>query len=147
MNASGPVCPAIEIDAITSRGLIGLDRIPVHADAAHYARRVVLDQDIGFAHQFMKDGFGLGMVGIDCKAALAVIVLKEIGAGAVAPQSEGARAVALGRGLDLDHLGAHLGEDSGAGGSGHKLGEIEDAVTLKHSGFFGHVLMPPEGLA
>ena len=91
----------------------------------------------------MKNPFGLRMVGVDSEAALAVIVLEVIGAGAVALQSEGAGAVAPGRRLDLDHIGPHLGQDSGAGGPGDKLGEIEDPVALKHSAFFGHEFVPP----
>jgi hypothetical protein len=72
-----------------------------------------------------------------------VIVLEVIGTGTIAAQSEGARAVAVGRRFDLDYVGAHFGQDSGASWTGNKLGEIEDSVALQHSWFFGHELVPP----
>jgi hypothetical protein len=83
---------------------------------------------------------GLRVTEIDRETPLRVIVLYEIGALRGAPilwvsrlEAECPDPIPSGGELHLDDFGAHFGEESGAGGARHDLGEIQYTVAGKHT--------------
>ena len=89
----------------------------------HRVRREVLDQHVGRLQQLHQHRPALGRIGVERQALLVAVEVAEE-AGAEAAQL--ARAVAVDR-LDLDHLGAEIGQDHAAGRSEDGVGEFDDA--------------------
>jgi hypothetical protein len=82
---------------------------------------------------------GLRVAEIDRETPLGVIVLYKIGALRGVPilwvsrlEAHCPDPIPSGGELHLDDFGAHFGEQSGAGGAGHDLGEIQYTVASKH---------------
>ena len=96
------------------------------AEPLHHAGPEVLDQHVGLADEAMHQGDRLGMLQVEREAALAGVELAEIGALAVAQRRAQAHVVALGR-FDLQHVGAHVGEQARAVRAGQHDREVEDA--------------------
>src|SRR5581483_11138235 len=99
---------------------------------ADYPGREVLHHHVDLRDHREHDLPGARLAQVDGEAALGVIVLDVVAAHPVADDSELADVIALGRAFDLDHVGAHLGKNPGAGGTGHVVGEIQNAITFEH---------------
>ncbi len=74
-----------------------------------------------------------------------MIVLQVVGAvggvlelGRLRLESAGAHAIAVRREFELDDLGAHLGEQPGAGRPRDELGEIENPIAFEHARLISH---------
>jgi hypothetical protein len=101
-------------------------RLVVDAEAFADAVAVVVEDDIGDADE-IEEGFApLRVLEVDGEAALAPVVADEA-------QSVGAERVAVGR-LDLDAIGAPVGEDAGGEGAGDEGAEVEDADARERTG-------------
>ena len=94
---------------------------------AHRARREVLDHHVGRLQQLHQHRPALGRVGIEREALLVAV---EVAEEAAAEALQLARAVAVDR-LDLDHLGAEVGQDHAAGRTEDGVGELDDADALE----------------
>jgi hypothetical protein len=107
---------------------IGLDRaqgFPVEAEFLHHARGEVLHHHIDLLDQLAADFLGFGFAQVHAQGALAAVVLDEVAAAAFALHRQHARGVA-GEGFDLDDVGAGLGHQPGAVGTGDIVAEIQD---------------------
>ena len=114
------------------------------------SRRVVFHNHVDLRDHRIDKFTRAGLVDVNRKAELAVVVLKVIAAlagvlvlGRKRLESSGAHAVAGRREFDLDDLGAHLGQHARAGRSGNELGEVEDSIAFEHPRFIGHRCKPP----
>src|SRR5262249_33848127 len=103
----------------------------VEAEPRHDAGAEILDEDVGLGGEGMDEGEPLGLAHIHRDAALAAVEEREIGALALDMRSEMAALIAAPRHLDLDDLGAEIGEHGGAIGAGHHAREIEHAQALE----------------
>ena len=111
--------------AVDEPGMFRRERLVVEAEAFQQPRPEVLDQHVGGADQAPCRALALGCRGVDDHAALVAAVGGEE---ARSDALEEAGPVALRR-LDLDHVGAKIGEDHPARRSHHHLGEFDDADT------------------
>ena len=91
----------------------------------------VLGDDVGVLEQVEEDGLALGVFQVEGDRPLVGVEQEEVVGVDAGPARPGAAAgvAALGL-LDLDDLGAEVGEDLGRGGAGFELGEVEDADVL-----------------
>jgi hypothetical protein len=76
------------------------------------------------------------MSGFTAVTALVAVVVEEVGGDVVVPVAAAAHVIAAGR-LDLDHLGALVGQQHGAPGARHHGGEVEDAIAVERAGHGG----------
>ena len=89
----------------------------------HRARREILDHHVGRLQQLHQHRPALGRIGVEREALLVAI---EVAEEAAAEAAQLARAIAVDR-LDLDHLGAEIGQDHAAGRPEDGVGELDDA--------------------
>src|SRR5262245_26407634 len=102
--------------------------VVVEAVALEHAGPEVLDQHVGALQQFLHHRLALGLGEVERHALLAPVEGHEEMAFAGAARARAlARVVAAVGILDLDHLGAHVGQDLCAHGSRDHAGEIDDA--------------------
>ncbi len=110
-----------------------LHGLPAETQPFHDARAEVLRDDVGVLDQSAGDLLALLGPQIDHGAALVAVEQQEEEAVEVRvvhiPQP--ARPVAVGRALDLDHIGAEPGEHLGARGTGLVVREVDHANTLE----------------
>ena len=91
----------------------------------------VLGDDVGVLEQVEEDGLALGVFQVEGDRPLVGVEQEEVVGVDAGPARPGAAAGVASLGLlDLDDLGAEVGEDLGRGGAGFELGEIEDADVL-----------------
>ena len=122
-----------------------VDVVPGQAHAVERAGGEVLDQHVAGLDQPVEDIHALGMLGIDGDRPLAAVEhgeIEAVGIGHVAQLA--ARDIAGARTLDLDHVGAHIGEQLGAGRSRLHVGEVENAKTVERAA--GLAVGPGTGL-
>jgi hypothetical protein len=93
------------------------------AEPLHRARPVILQHDIGVSHQAMDHRLSFGSLEIDREAALVAVEGREE---AGAKPAEPARVIALGRRLDLDDVGAQLGENEPGGRPHDRVAELQN---------------------
>jgi len=126
---------------IDEPGVDGRHALPVEAEARHHARAEVLDEDVGALDQAPGDRLALGALEIEREAPLVAVrgeeedahaVLVEVASGPVALPEPAARR------LDLDHVGAEVGEELDAGRPEEELGEAEDAGAGQDGERSGH---------
>ena len=112
---------------------IGLvDVLPGEPHAVERAGREILHQHVAMLDQPVEDFLALGMLGVDGDRALVAVEHGEIEAvGALHVAQLAARDVADAGPLDLDAVGAHIGEKLGAGRPRLHMGEIEDAHAVE----------------
>ena len=112
---------------------IGLvDVLPGQPHAVERAGREILHQHVAVLDQPIKDFLALGMLGVDGDRALAAVEHGEIEAvGAFDVAQLAARDVADAGPLDLDHVGAHIGEELCAGRARLHMGKVEDLHTVE----------------
>ena len=109
------------------RGQGGVVQIP----GAHLRGQVVLDQHIGLAHQIEEQAVALRVLDLAGDAALVGVVEEEQTAAFLVGQvARVGAAVACGiarAGFDLDHVGAVVGEQTGAMRGGDALAKVDHA--------------------
>ena len=109
--------------------------------AGEIAELVVLEEHVGFCGELAHDPLALGLREIDRDRFLAAVGAGKIsGFGRVAAvgvlqprRAEGARVVARLRALDLEDLGAEVGEDLPGPGPGEHARKVEDADVRERS--------------
>ena len=111
-----------------------VDVVPGQAHAVERAGREVLDQHVAGLDQPVEDIHALGMLGVDGDRPLAAVEHGEIEAvGARHVAQLPARDVAGARTLDLDHVGAHVGEQLGASRARLHVREVENAQAVERA--------------
>src|SRR6185503_10526339 len=107
-------------------------RFVTESQALRYAGPVILDKHIHLRRQAPHDLDALGRLEVHGEAALAAVHRHEGRAVAVLlRRAQLARRLALARRLDLDHVGAHVGEVHGAERRRHGLREVDHADALQ----------------
>ena len=90
-------------------------------------RPVVLDNHVGEICQRLRKRDARGQAQVDAKALFPDIVLHEVTANALLGYVHEVSGLVAGRGLDLDHLGSQVAEESGTERACQSPGEIEDS--------------------
>ena len=105
--------------------------VVAQAEALQGVGGEVLGDDVGVLEQVEEDGLALGVFQVESDRPLVGVEEEEVVGVDAGPARSGAAAgvAALGL-LDLDDVGAEVGEDLGGGGAGFELGEVEDADVL-----------------
>ena len=103
----------------------GLQRVVAQAELVHRAGAVVLHHHVGGLHE-VEEQLAAGLE-VERHALLAAVQVHVVRAFAVPERCEVARVVAAAGLLDLDDLGAHVGQHHGAEGAGEHAGQVEDA--------------------
>ena len=103
----------------------------IRTEPAHDAGAVALDEDVGGAAKGAKRRPSRGRFEVEDDALLAAVQRAEEDRGVAVALSDGTAGIALARRLDLDHLGAVIGERQGQIGAGQESGEIDDAQPLE----------------
>ena len=104
-----------------------VDVLPGEPHAVERAGREILHQHVALLDQPVEDFLALGVLGVDRDRALDAVEHGEIEAvGALHVAQLAARDVADAGPFDLDHVGAHIGEQLRAGRSRLHVGEVED---------------------
>src|SRR5690606_2483296 len=98
------------------------------AQPLHRAWPVVLDQDVGFRGETVDQRLSVLRLQVDHEAALVAVQVAEEADGEA---GQAARGVALGRRLDLDHVGAEVSEHRARGRPTHGMAELQHAQTAK----------------
>ena len=94
--------------AMDQPGIGGLERLLPQSELGHDAGPIILEQDVGAGEELEQDGTARLRAQVELDAALAAVVGDEIRA--VLPAAEIAERIAALRMLDLDHVGAEIGE-------------------------------------
>src|SRR5262245_25388208 len=112
---------------------VGLvDVLPGETHAVERTRREILHQHVAVLDQPLEDLLALGMLGVDGDRALVAVEHGEIEAvGPLHVAQLAAGDVADAGPLDLDHVGAQVGEELRAGRTRLHVGEIEDAHAIE----------------
>ena len=98
----------------------------------HHAGTEVLHHDVALLGQVMQELHGLGPLHVEADVALPAVLLREVRRDRVDARIGEAGEVADGR-LDLDHLGAEVGEHAGAVRAREHAGEVEDADAVERT--------------
>ena len=123
---------------IAETGELGVDEARVdlaqifkaESGARHHRRPVILDQHVDAGDELEKQPLSFGLLVIEGDALLVTIDVAEIGV-ALAAVAPGAHRIAFAGALELDHLGAHVGEDHRAERPRHVLGQIEHLQAMQ----------------
>src|SRR5207245_7969673 len=91
----------------------------------HHARAEVLEHDVGLLHERGEDLLAARIAQVEADALLAAVVNREVYALAPYHRRMGARLLAARR-LDLDDLGAEIGEGHAAAGARLGAGQPQD---------------------
>ena len=110
-----------------------MQHVPAEPELVHHAGPVVLDDDVALGGQVLGELQSRGCFEVDDDAFLAAVDRKEVVALAVAHRREAASFVADTRRLDLDYLGAQIGQRQARGGPRQHPGEIEHAHAGKRA--------------
>ena len=114
------------------RGIGLVDVLPGQPHAVERAGREILHQHVAVLDQPLEDFLALGVLGVDRDRALVAVEHREVEAvRALHVAQLAARDVADAGPLDLDHVGAHIGEQLRAGRARLHVGEIEDAHAVE----------------
>ena len=120
--------------------ILSRQRVVCEAEAGHDAGTIVLDYDVRRPRQPFEDGAALAGLQVERDASLAAVDGVEAGAVEAGRPRHLPRRVAGGR-LDLDHVGAEIGEQHRAERAGHHLRGVEDAQTIEGAGESGHLVI------
>src|SRR5262249_47569847 len=116
-------------------------RLVAEPEPLHDAGPEVLDEDVGARDQLPGDGLAVGVLEVDGQAPLVPVGRHEEDADPVLVEVA-ARPVPLpecpARRLDLDDVGAEVGEERVARGAEQELGEAEEADALEGRQRRGH---------
>ena len=94
------------------------------------ARTEILDHHVRLAHQAIHDVTPGGLLEIEPQPPLVAVDALELPAAVRHGRGKGARRVAA-VGLDLDHVGAHVGQHDGAKRSGNVAREVENGNSFQ----------------
>jgi hypothetical protein len=130
-----------------------LQRLVAEPSAGHGPGAEVLDHHVAYAHQLLEDRPPPGMVYVDGDAVLALVegveptaAVPGVRAGFAVGQVAGAGNHTVGvpgaSGLDLDDLGAHVGQQLRGVGPRPDSGEVQYADALEGQGRWSHFSMP-----
>ena len=117
----------------------------VQAHPRDHAGREILHHHVDLGHEFLENRERVRIFDVEAEAALAEVLLDEVAAAMIAVKRQHASAVAVGRDLHFDNIGAHLRHHPGDGGSGDELGEVEDFVAVEYVGRVDSTLMQCPG--
>ena len=130
--------------AVDQARVDGAQALEVQPVAGHVPDLVVLDEDMGVLHQLADEGLALGLGDVAGDGALVAVGAQVVGGfggvGAVPPpqkrRTPAAGVVATGvavagRALNLDDVGAEVGQGLCAPGSGEHAGQVEYADTIQ----------------
>src|SRR5262249_31422157 len=106
-------------------------RFEAEPDPLHRPRTEVFDADGALARELSEDLEALGGLEVERDALLSAVDGHEVRRLAADERRPASRVVALARLLDLDDLGAHVGEHHRAEGTGQHAREIEHADATK----------------
>ena len=121
-------------------------RLGVEAEARDRAGTEVLDEHIGRGGEPLQRRDAAGRLQVEHDRALVAVVVQERGGEPAAPPRDMAGVVARRR-LDLDHVGALVGQDHGGQRSRDHRGEIDDPVSVERSWHGGSLpVRSPQGL-
>src|SRR5262249_26107548 len=95
--------------------------------AIHHAGTIILDDDIGFRSELLRQRDALLALQIDDNALLAAIAADEIVTLAIAEWRKSTRIVTGAGRFDLQHFGAEIGQREGSRRPSEHAGEIEHA--------------------
>ena len=113
-------------------GIPRLERGVVEPAFFHHARPEILHHHVHGRDQVVQDVERCGLVEIQTQAALAAVLLHEIGAAVVPDEWQQPRRIAHRRLFDLDDVGAHFGHEPGHRRPGKVLGKIQDGHVGEH---------------
>jgi len=133
--AVGTRLPEARDAAIHQARIDRAQRLVVQAIALHVADLEVLDEDVAMRHQRAHQRLAGGLRDVAGDRALVAVGTQVIGGfstlAAIGLHEEGwapaAGVVAAARTLDLDHVGAQVGQVLGAPGAGQHAREVQDA--------------------
>ncbi len=114
------------------RGLRGRYGLEAESESVHHAWSVVLDHDVALLDQPEHQVERFRAPEIEAERSLARVLLGVVGRHAVASWRGEPGDVARRR-LDLDHLGAEVGEHPSAVRAGQHPGEVEDPDSVERS--------------
>jgi hypothetical protein len=106
LSRSGPGEPVARHAHADDLGLLARERLPVEPQVRHDARAEVVDDDVGAERERLRDGARARIAEVEPDAPLAA---HERAREPAAPVAEVERVLAL----DLDHVGAEIGQDAG----------------------------------
>jgi hypothetical protein len=106
-------------------GVLGRERLVVHAQAMLDVGAIVLDHDVRSGGQALDDGHPSRILQVDRDAALVAVQVRGIEEDPLAPFPT--------RPLHPDHIGPEVGQDLGAGGPGANRGQVEDREPRERS--------------
>lgn len=119
--------------------MVGRELRVAEAEPLHDAGPHAFDHDVGLRDQRASDGHAFGGLEVQAQPELVAVEGVEQRAVVADPRrAERASEFALGR-LDLDHAGAHVGQQHRAGGPGADLREVDDLQALECSAQHGDV--------
>ena len=99
--------------------------LPTETEPPDGARRETLDQHITLLKHLVQEFYRARIRAIDANALLAAIALDLIAGAPVTQIGQGTRSFTIRRELDLDHLGAHLGQEPRRGRSSQDLRKVQ----------------------
>jgi len=121
--------------------IVGRQTLVVETEPGEAAHLEVLDQDVGLLRQLPDDAATILAFEIAFDGALAAVGGMKIGSAEMAAvlglderRAPGAGVVADATALDLDHVGAEIGEDLARPGTGEDTGEFENAKAGQRAG-------------
>ena len=122
------------IDAYRTRGFGRGDGVVVEAVLRQPAGSEVLDDDVGAMGQLAGEG-RVGLVGeVEDHGPLVAVDAEEVGRDAVVDRRDPRTGVVAARALDLDHLGAEVGEQHRRVGPGEDAREVRDEKPVERAG-------------
>jgi hypothetical protein len=130
--AVGPVLPVAGDRAVDDAGVDLAHRLVADAEAVEDTGAKRLEHDVGFAHRAQERLAPHVALEVQANRALAAVQRQEERGlrrvlDAVVERRPGAQVVAHSRVLDLDHVGAEVGEQQRAEAAGEQAAEVEDA--------------------
>ncbi len=129
--------------AVDQARVVLAKRVVTNSQAVHGAGPVVLDQRVRRTHQTAQHGLAALALEVYGDAAFVAVDHQEGRRLAADVRWQGAaRIVAAGHLLDLDHLGAHVGQHQPADRSGHDVSQLDHLEPRKRSPARGHISLP-----
>src|SRR5215813_141683 len=119
-------------------GVVGLEAFIVEAELLEPANFEILKQHVGACRELLDDALAFRRLEVEFDRALAAIGAMEIGRAEMAAvgrwyegRAPGAGIVAGALALDLDHVGAEIGEDLARPRPRQDAGKLEDTHTVE----------------